>query len=208
MGLLAVVGAILLLTLIPGADFFLVTKETIRSGRMAGMLMAAGICLGCVLQGFAVGLGLTWLLVSHPGTLHMLQFLGGVYLIYLGVLSLRQQASMGLGEQLNASNLSPVDGWPRYILRGLASNLLNPKISLCYIALIPQPCLRNAPIIERAVLVMSIHVIISVLWFFVLIRLSDRLRLKMSRGRMPIYMSRAAAACLILLGSVICVECH
>src|SRR5262245_63827146 len=127
----------------------LVMRNTMRGGRRAGWVTACGTLSGLTIWALAAALGLSALLrVSHIGY-DILRFCGAAYLIWLGVTSLarfRRKSAAEPGAQAGGSAPAvpglTAPGLPglgtarprRAYLNGLLSNLLNPKISVFFMA--------------------------------------------------------------------------
>jgi threonine/homoserine/homoserine lactone efflux protein len=141
-----------LVILAPGPDSMLVMRNTMRGGRRAGWVTACGTLSGLTIWALAAALGLSALLrVSHVGY-DILRFCGAAYLIWLGVTSLahfRRKSAAEPGAQAGGSApampgltvpglTGPGAARPRRAyLNGLLSNLLNPKISVFFMAFLP-----------------------------------------------------------------------
>jgi RhtB (resistance to homoserine/threonine) family protein len=125
-----------LLILAPGPDSMLVIRNTMRGGRKAGWITACGTMSGLAVWAVAAALGLSALVrVSHVGY-EVVRLAGAAYLIWLGVTSL----GLGRNGAGHAAAERPSPGparWARVYLNGLLSNLLNPKISVFFIAFLP-----------------------------------------------------------------------
>lgn len=124
-------GAIVLLV-IPGPAVFYVVSRTIGQGRAAGLVSAGGIAVGTLCHVAAAALGLSALLVSSARAFRMVQVLGAMYLVFLGVRTLLrreqgQMASFGSGYSLR-----------RIFGQGVVVNILNPKTALFFLAFLPQ----------------------------------------------------------------------
>lgn len=137
--LLAFAGLCLMLALIPGPDTFLVLRISLnRAG--AGIAAAAGSGVGALVWAALVGVGLAAILEQSAEVFRWLKIAGGLYLLYLGVSSFLK-ARKAAKEGIAAGN----DGQQplRYSTRaafasGLVSTLLNPKVGLFYLAVVPQ----------------------------------------------------------------------
>ena len=136
-----------LLILAPGPDSMLVMRNTMRGGRRAGWVTACGTLSGLTIWALAAALGLSALLrVSHVGY-DILRFCGAAYLIWLGVTSLARFRRKSTAEPAAEGGRSgpsvpgltgPGTARPRRAyLTGLLSNLLNPKISVFFMAFLP-----------------------------------------------------------------------
>lgn len=116
----------------PGPDFAMVTRQALALGRAAGVWTAAGIGSG-ILFHVAYGLfGLRWLTQRNPWSLDAIALAGAAFLLWMGTQALRAQPlppdtdSGGRPERGNAG---------RNFLIGLATNVLNPKATLFFVAL-------------------------------------------------------------------------
>jgi threonine/homoserine/homoserine lactone efflux protein len=129
------------LVVIPGADFAVVTKNTLVGGRGRGRWTALGVSSSNLVQGSAAAAGLSALIVRVQPLFEAIKWAGVAYLAYLGVQALR---SARRGEyaplddddtqktgQKTAQNVA---GWRQ----GFLSNITNPKVLIFYLAVLPQ----------------------------------------------------------------------
>jgi threonine/homoserine/homoserine lactone efflux protein len=167
-----------LVILAPGPDFMLVMRNTVRGGRRAGWVTGCGTLSGLTVWALAAALGLSALLrVSHIAY-DVLRFCGAAYLIWLGVTSLvsfRRKGVSGTKPAVDVAALGQAPSRPgRAYLNGMLSNLLNPKISVFFMAFLPAfvPAGASAP---RFSLVLSAWFIAETgLWLAVVAWLADR----------------------------------
>jgi len=167
-----------LVILAPGPDFMLVMRNTVRGGRRAGWVTGCGTLSGLTVWALAAALGLSALLrVSHIAY-DVLRFCGAAYLIWLGVTSLvsfRRKRADRAGPAPDIAALGQAPSRPvRAYLNGMLSNLLNPKISVFFMAFLPAfvPAGASAP---RFSLVLGAWFIAETgLWLAVVAWLADR----------------------------------
>src|SRR5262245_20426245 len=133
--LMLVIGVTTLCMLSPGPDMVLVMRNTLTRDRRAGGLTALGVLTGNMVHiGYCV-FGLALLLTKSPALFDALRIAGALYLMYLGVQSLRSGGgSLGDGAIEAAGARRP---GPAYA-QGLINNLLNPKGSLFYLGVFSQ----------------------------------------------------------------------
>ena len=124
-----------LLILAPGPDSLLVMRNTLRRGRRAGWVTAAGTVSGLLVWAVAAALGLSALLRASQLGYDILRVAGAAYLIWLGVSSLRSSRGPD-GSPAPGSALSGFRSRHAY-LAGMLSNLLNPKIGIFFVAFLP-----------------------------------------------------------------------
>ncbi|WP_044875239.1 LysE family translocator [Pseudomonas sp. LFM046] len=130
---LAAVFAIALIS--PGPDVALVVRTAVHQGRRAGLLSALGLSCGILIHGTLVLTGVALLVSRSPILFDLLQLIGAAYLGWLGVGAVRAwfKRREGGGGRLDGvlppSTLGP---W----LRGLATNLFNPKALVFFLALL------------------------------------------------------------------------
>lgn len=126
-------GACLVLTATPGPDMLLIASRSLSQGRTAGLLTYAGIAAGSYIQAFAAALGLSQLFLAVPTAYDVLRWIGAAYLAWLAWTTLRASAPL-----LAPSPATARASMRRIFVQGLLTNLLNPKMALFMLALLPQ----------------------------------------------------------------------
>ena len=204
-----------LVILAPGPDSMLVMRNTMRGGRRAGWVTACGTLSGLVIWALAAALGLSALLrVSHVGY-DILRFCGAAYLIWLGVTSLAHFRRKNTAEPVaQAGGSAPAVPGPtvpgrtgpgaarprRAYLNGLLSNLLNPKISVFFMAFLPAFVPAGASAVGFS-LVLGIWFIAETgLWLAVVAWLADRGVRWLRRPAVQRWMERITGIVLIGFG--------
>jgi threonine/homoserine/homoserine lactone efflux protein len=150
----AVVAIVLSLT--PGPDMALVLRNTLRGGRAAGFRTVAGIAVGLLGWATASALGVAAVLAASANVFTALKLAGAVYLVYLGVQSLR---SLRHGDE--SSEAPRRRGSP--FRQGLVTNLLNPKLAVLFTTLLPQFISPGDPAAKSALLA-GVFVGIGLTW--------------------------------------------
>lgn len=121
-----------LLALSPGPDNLFVMTQAAQQGRKAGLLVTLGLCTGLLFHTAAVTFGLAALFATSAIAFTTLKFAGAGYLLYLAWLSLRAGTESGpsaTAERLSATTL---------YRRGIIMNITNPKVSIFFLAFLPQ----------------------------------------------------------------------
>ena len=85
--LFAFIGVAAILTILPGADMALVTRNVLSLGRRRTMLTITGICGGCIIHATASALGLSAILATSATAFNVLKTIGAAYLVWIGVQS-------------------------------------------------------------------------------------------------------------------------
>lgn len=131
--------AVLVLNATPGVDMVLVLARTLQHGVRTGMAAALGICAGSVLHALAAAFGLAALLAASAAAFTVVKWVGAAYLLWLAVGMAREAITSSTGDApVGAGNdHRPVP--PAVAFRqGLLTNVLNPKVALFFLALLPQ----------------------------------------------------------------------
>jgi len=143
------VAAAAVLTATPGPDMLLIASRSLSQGRAAGFLTFAGIAAGSYLQSFAAAFGLSQLFLLVPWAYDVLRWIGAAYLAWLAWTTLRSEAPLLAPAHISALPLR------RIFLQGLWTNLLNPKMALFMLALLPQFLKPEAGSIALQVVVLA-----------------------------------------------------
>ncbi|MBY4674790.1 LysE family translocator [Burkholderia multivorans] len=125
------VGAVMLLNVTPGPDMAYVAGQSMAHGRKAGILSALGVSIGGGIHTFACALGLSALIAASPTAFIVIKWVGAIYLVYLGLQLLRRTEDTNT----DTSALRPGGS---FVVRGIVSNVTNPKVLFFYIAFLPQ----------------------------------------------------------------------
>jgi threonine/homoserine/homoserine lactone efflux protein len=155
------------LVLIPGADFAVVTKNTLVGGHRRGRWTALGVSNSNLVQGTAAAFGLSALIMKVQPLFEAIKWAGVAYLAYLGAQAIR---SARRGEYAPLDGDDParaaqnVAGWRQ----GFLSNITNPKVLVFYLAVLPQFLTPGAGLGWLLVLAWS-HAVISLGYLLVLV---------------------------------------
>lgn len=125
-------GAAILLALTPGPDNLFVLAQSVRQGARAGLILTLGLATGLAGHTAAVMLGIASLLQTSAFAFSLLKFAGATYLLYLAWGALRAQPS-----EKRAEPPPPLPVASLY-RRGIIMNITNPKVSLFFLAFLPQ----------------------------------------------------------------------
>ncbi len=124
----------IVLIITPGQDTFFILGRSLSGGRAVGIAAALGVSAGTVVHTLLAALGLSALLATSAYAFTMVKFAGAAYLIYIGV-----RALLSRSDALPGSDAPEKSGdeWAAF-RQGMLTNLLNPKVALFFLALMPQ----------------------------------------------------------------------
>ena len=202
--LIAFLIASCLLTVTPGLDTALVLRTASLSGGKRAIAASLGICLGLLTWGFSASVGLGVLLNASRLAYNVLRFAGAGYLILLGCkmfmrtgLSFTQNTAL----DFTLGGKSVRVGDPRdWFVRGLLTNLLNPKVGVFYVTFLPLFIPTGVNVVAFSMLLASIHVIEGVLWFAVLIAAVGRVSVWLQQARVAKILDRITGAVFVGFG--------
>ena len=149
-----------LLALSPGPDNLFVLTQAAQRGKMAGIAVTGGLCTGLMVHTAAVALGVAAVFQASAVAFSLLKFIGAAYLLYLAWQSFRAGADTGGGAQ--ATKL----GFSRLYGRGIVMNITNPKVSLFFLAFLPQftdPA--SGPLLPQILLLGLLFILSTILIF-------------------------------------------
>ncbi len=124
-----------LLIIAPGPDILYLVTQSLAQGKKAAVALALGLSSGNLLHTLAAVLGVSALIRASDNAFNTLKIMGVIYLLYLawGIVQKLRSAS----EQDNAIQVQ-AEAAAALFKRGILMNLLNPKVMLFFLALLPQ----------------------------------------------------------------------
>ena len=192
------------LVLIPGPDFAVVTKNTLAGGRRRGRWTALGVSSSNLVQGTAAAAGLGALIVKVQPVFESVKWAGVAYLACLGVQALR---SARRGEYAPPDGGDPAStarnaaGWRQ----GFISNITNPKVLVFYLAVLPQFLTSGAAPGWLLVMAWS-HAVLSLAYLFVLVTGLHGARRLLMRRRVRRALDATTGAVLLGFGARLATE--
>ncbi len=186
-----------LLNLTPGQDTLYILGRSIAQGRQIGVASALGISAGGVVHTLAAALGLSAVLATSASAFLALKVVGAVYLVYLGVrMLITRTAAPGSTDIGGLVNM-----WTAF-RQGMLTNMLNPKVALFFLALMPQFIEPDSPTKVGAFLVLGFTFLTTgTVWCLILALGASGVRsFFASRPRALQGLSQASGALFIFLG--------
>ena len=160
----AVVAAALTVT--PGLDTALVLRAALTRSRAEALATGAGIVTGLLVWGAAAAVGVSALVTASPTAYDVLRYAGAGYLLWIGG-RLLLRALRGSAAPDTRSGPLPESAW-RAARTGLVTNLLNPKIGVFYIAVLPPFVPAGSDPLLVGLLLAGVHGTLSLAWFSLL----------------------------------------
>ena len=193
--------ASILVTVIPGADMALVTRQVLVGGTGLAQKTIFGNLAGLGVHGVALAAGLSALIVASAAAYSAVKLAGAAYLVYLGV-----QALLASREPPSDAPARAAPGTRRAFLQGLISTVLNPKPALFFLTFLPQFVDRDAPVLPQTLTLVAIHVVVGLIWLSVYARLVQRAHRALTAPRVRAWLERTTGALLIAFGLRVAVE--
>ncbi|APH54987.1 Transporter, LysE family [Granulibacter bethesdensis] len=158
-------AAAALLTVTPGLDTALVLRTGTVEGPRQAVLAGAGVSVGVLSWGVITALGLGALLAASEYAYRVVQIAGALYLAWLGVNMLRRVFfGGGLPVVLPVEQERQVAN-PNWFLRGMMTNLLNPKVGVFYVSFLPQFLPPELPAVSFGALLSGLHACMGLVFF-------------------------------------------
>ncbi|MFF5207680.1 LysE family translocator [Streptosporangium sp. NPDC000396] len=121
------------LVLTPGPNMIYLVSRSVSQGRRAGLVSLAGVAAGFLVYLTATVAGIAAIFAVVPAVYTAIKFAGAAYLLWLAWKTVRPGAQSAF-----APSALPVDPARRLFSMGLVTSLLNPKIAILYVSLLPQ----------------------------------------------------------------------
>lgn len=146
------------MVLTPGPNMIYLISRSICQGRVAGLISLGGVALGFVFYMLCAAFGITAIVLAVPYAYDALRFAGALYLLWLAWQAVRP----GGRSPFQVRNL-PKDSPRKLFAMGFLTNLLNPKIAVMYLSLLPQfinP--ENGSVLTQSLALGATQIVISV----------------------------------------------
>lgn len=187
-----------LLTLVPGIDTALVLRASVTQGTRAAYATVLGICAGLLAWGVAAAVGIAAILTASQLAYELLRLAGAGYLIFLGIKLIVQARKPRVTTTSGVT--SGGDSTLTCFRRGLLTNLLNPKIGVFYMAVLPQFMPAELAPLSAGLMLAMVHVVESLVWFSLLIWGTSLMRTWLERPNVQKWIDRVTGGVLIGFG--------
>lgn len=151
------------LTLMPGPDILFVATQSMVQGKKGGIMTALGLCIGLLAHTTAATIGISAMIYHSALAFQILKYSGAAYLLFLAWQSLQSTGSAPLKQNLPMKSLFSL------YKRGIWMNLLNPKVSIFFLAFLPQFVSPQSGFVSLQLMGFGILFIIQALVIFSLV---------------------------------------
>ena len=162
--ILSFIGASVILSLLPGPDNIFVLTESLTKGQRNGISISIGLSLGVLVHTIAAATGLSIIVQKSAIAFSIIKYFGAAYLFYLAYQAIKENkpfinlSSSTINKQ--KERLLPL------IRKGFLMNVLNPKVSLFFIAFLPQFITVNGINITFQMLILGFIFMVQALLVF------------------------------------------
>jgi threonine/homoserine/homoserine lactone efflux protein len=193
--MLLVAGVTMLAMLSPGPDMILVMRNTLTSHRRGGGLTALGVLTGNMVHIGYCTLGIALLLSQSPVAFNVLRVASAIYLVYLGVQSLRSRDTTK-AEPVASAGRPPTNAY----WQGFVNNVLNPKGSLFYLGVFSQ-LITPAMSLAQTTLLIAVMVGVSTIFWIVFVQTLHLPMIRAGLATSTVAINRVFGVVLILFGA-------
>lgn len=179
--LLSFLLASILLTLMPGPDNIFVLTESLTKGRRNGIAVSMGLCSGVFIHVFVASTGLSLIIQQSAFIFSLLKYLGAIYLLYLAFTEISERRPM---ISYDSASIVKEKKIGQLMRKGFFMSVLNPKVSLFFIAFLPQFISKSGFNISLQMLILGLLFILQALIIFIAISfLSSKFTAYLSSNR-------------------------
>lgn len=202
LALAAFVAAAALIVVLPGPDTLVVVRGLVRGGRRRATFTSAGVLCGLTVWVTAAALGVSALLAASRLGYDVLRIVGAVYLIWLGVQSLRSWHAADPAADVPERRTLLGSGF----VAGLLTDLLNPKVGVFFVTFLPGFLPHGYPAGATSLLFGAIFVALTAGYFAVLLVCAGRVTRWLGMPRVRRRLDAITGSVLIALGARLALE--
>ncbi|MGI9317765.1 MAG: LysE family translocator [bacterium] len=163
-----------LLVMSPGPNGVLIAKTVPSSGKFAGFANVVGFVAAFYVHGALSILGISLVLVQSAQVFFVVKMLGAAYLCWIGINALRD-AWNGISAAQQVMLASKQRTLVKAFMEGFLTNVLNPKVSMFYLAAFPQFISQTHGALSASFTLVFIHSLLNLVWFSAMVLLFARL---------------------------------
>ena len=185
------------LVLIPGPDFAVVSRNALVGGRRRGSWSSVGVASAAAVQGIAAAAGLGAVITRAQPVFRAVTWAGIAYLLFLAVQAFRAAITARYPplEADGSSAAAAASGWRQ----GFLSNITNPKVLVFYLAVLPQFLGAHPGVAELVTLALT-HAVLTLLYLLLLVTGLHRARRVLARRSVRRALDTATGVALVGFG--------
>jgi threonine/homoserine/homoserine lactone efflux protein len=191
----AFIGISAVVILAPGPDTVIVTRNALLGGRRSALGTSVGVTAGLVVWTTTAAIGVAAIVRESEAVFSAIKVLGAIYLVYLGVQSLRAAGARAHGDDRGAGG-----GALRGFRQGLLSDLGNPKIAVFFTGLLPQFVSAHQSVLLPSLILGLVFVAMTLAYLTAYSVLAVRFARVLERPRVRAALDRISGVVLIGLG--------
>jgi threonine/homoserine/homoserine lactone efflux protein len=190
-----------LLVLSPGPNLFLLLKNTPMRGQTVGLLNVLGMALAILCHATLSLAGLSALVVASSTAFAVIKLLGAAYLVYLGLMALREAwRGSRVAATIDVASTPVATHARSAVAEGWLTNILNPKPSMFYLAAFPQFLDPSGSIIVEGLTLGCLHAAMALMWYGFVVVAVDKVRATLSRPVVARVVKAVSGTILIAFG--------
>lgn len=188
------IGSVLV-TIVPGPDMALITRQVLAYGQRTARATIAGNLTGLVVHTVGVAFGLSAILLGSARVFEVVKLLGAAYLIYLGVTTFLVHRAV---DTAAPDRVAITRG--KAFRQGFLSTTLNPKPALFFATYLPQFVDPDGNVALQVLALGGFHILVGAAWLTTYAGLIGRLHFVLTRQRVRRWLERTTGAVLVALG--------
>lgn len=195
------IPAMMLLVILPGPDFALVSRLALLEGKRAGQLAACGVALGIMLHTALAIAGISAIIAASAPLFQMLKYSGAAYLFFLGLQAFMQNDRFGGAESYHGSMPKCQKVSLRLAFKqGFLCNVLNPKAILIFFIMLPQFMTQNEPPAPQLLEMGIITALLCLAWYLFLAQALGKICHFFTKRGFRIWLQRLTGIAFLFFG--------
>ncbi|WP_394256570.1 LysE family translocator [Vibrio harveyi] len=193
--LLAFGGIVFFLAIIPGPNALLILFTALTQSRRFAIANILGVALGFMIHAFVSAKGLSLLLSQSALAFNILKWMGVAYLVWLGINNLKSGLKLA-DQKLKLDRKVEEQTLKQAFVKGLLTNLLNPKIVLFYLSIFPQ-FVQPEHILEQSMILGALQAGIVASWYLFVIFFATKLKVLLTSSKTSKWLNYVSGALFI-----------
>ncbi|ODN43517.1 LysE family translocator [Piscirickettsia litoralis] len=197
--ILTFASLVFFLAIIPGPNALLILQTSLSQDKKQAYANIFGITLAFYIHASISAFGLSYLFSTSSLAFNILKWLGVAYLIWLGATNLHSALKTRLHTNTSISAEKQAKNLCNNFVKGLLTNLLNPKIILFYLAIFPQ-FVHHSALLKDSLVLGSLHAFIVASWFILVVALAGQFKNRLNAPRSKSWLKGISGSLFIGFG--------